>query len=275
MVGHHGRFVWYELMTSDVEAAKAFYAKVVGWDTQDALTPGTAYTLFIARKATVSGLVELPEAARKMGARPRWIGYVGVNDVDATAERAKHLGGAVRVPPKEIPNVSRSSVIADPQMAPLALLKWLHPGQGRPAEAGASGPVGWHELLAADWEKAWAFYSELFGWQKALAETDPTGGTYQLFSAGGQTVGGMRNKPATVPDPYWLYYFNVGDIDAAAKRVTAAHGDIFDGPMRVPGGSWIVHCTDPQGVIFALIGKRSRDSVGYFERVGSPGRRAG
>src|ERR1700730_7902857 len=113
MANYHGRFVWYELKTSDVEAAKAFYAEVVGWGTQDASTPGMAYTLFTAGKAPVSGLLNLPEDARKMGARPSWIGYVGVNDVDAAADRAKHLGGAVQVPPTDIPNVSRFSVIAD------------------------------------------------------------------------------------------------------------------------------------------------------------------
>jgi uncharacterized protein len=274
MVNFHGRFVWYELMTSDVEAAKAFYAEVVGWGTEDASTPGVAYTLFTAGKATVSGLLDLPEDARKMGARPSWIGYVGVDDVDATADRIKHLGGAVRVPPKDIANISRFSVFADPQTATLALFKWLIPGQEQPADLGAPGRVGWHELLAADWETAWAFYSALFGWQKALADTGAMG-TYQPFSAGGQTIGGMFTKPPTEPVPFWLYYFNVGDIDAAAKRVKAGGGQILDGPVEVPGGGWIVQCTDPQGAIFALVGKRSHNGIGYFERVAARGGRVG
>ena len=86
MVNSHGRFVWYELMTTDMAAAKAFYAKVMGWGTQDASMPGMAYTLFTAGATTVSGLMELPEDAKKMGAKPRWIGYVGVDDVDAAAD---------------------------------------------------------------------------------------------------------------------------------------------------------------------------------------------
>ena len=117
----------------------------------------------------------------------------------------------------------------------------------------APGRVGWHELLAADWEKAWAFYSELFGWQKADTDIGAMG-TYQLFSAGGQTIGGMFTKPPTVPVPFWLYYFNVGDIDAAVRRVKAGSGQVLNGPIEVPGGSWIVQCTDPQGAIFALVG---------------------
>jgi predicted enzyme related to lactoylglutathione lyase len=264
MVNSQGRFVWYELMTSDVEAAKAFYSEVVGWGTRDALMPGMAYTLFTAGKASVSGLLDLSEGAKKMGARPSWIGYVGVNDVDAAVERIKDLGGCVHVPPDEIPNVSRFSVVADPQMATLAVFKWLNPGRERPAGLSALGRVGWHELHAGDWEKAWAFYSALFGWQKALADTGAMG-TYQLFSVGGETIGGMFTKTPIVPVPFWLYYFNIGDIDTAAKRVKAGGGRILNGPLQVPGGSWVVQCTDPQGAIFALVGKRSHNRIGKAE----------
>ena len=94
MVGSHGRFIWYELMTTDMEAAKTFYAEVVGWGTQDASTLGIAYTLFTAGEASVSGLMDLSEDARKLGLRPTWLGYVGVNDVDASADRIKQLGGS-------------------------------------------------------------------------------------------------------------------------------------------------------------------------------------
>jgi predicted enzyme related to lactoylglutathione lyase len=267
-VNSHGRFVWYELTTTDVEAAKAFYAEVVGWGTQDTSMPGMAYTLFTVGETPVSGLMILPEDARKLGFRPTWLGYVGVNDVDATADRVKRLGGAVHVPPMDIPNISRISVAVDPQMATIALFKWLTDGQEQPAELDAPGRVGWHELLAADWETAWAFYRELFGWQKADTDTGVMG-TYQLFSAGGQTIGGMFTKPPAVPVPFWLYYFNVGDIDAAVKRVKAGRGQILDSPIEVPGGRWVVQCTDPQGATFALVGKRSHNGIGYFERVAS------
>jgi predicted enzyme related to lactoylglutathione lyase len=251
MVNSHGRFLWYELTTTDTEAAKAFYARVVGWGTQDASTPGMTYSLFTVGEDSVSGLTDLPAAARTMGVKPHWIGYVGVDDVDATAERVKRLGGAVYVPPTDVPNISRFSVVADPQMATLALLKWLKPGQQQPAESGKPGRVGWHELLAADWAKAFAFYRELFGWQKVVTEIDAMG-RYQLFSAGGQTIGGMFTKPPMMPMPFWLYYFNIGDIDAAAERVQAGGGRVLEGPVAVPGGGRVVRCTDPQGAMFAL-----------------------
>src|SRR5882757_7111183 len=111
MVDYHGRFVWYELMTTDMAAARAFYANVVGWGTHDASTPGFAYTLFTARGASACGVIDLPEDARKMGVTPRWTGYVGVDDVDAAAASIKRLGGAVHLPPTDIPGMSRFSVV--------------------------------------------------------------------------------------------------------------------------------------------------------------------
>ncbi len=79
----------------------------------------------------------------------------------------------------------------------------------------------------------------------------------------------MITKSPTMPDPFWLYYFNVSDIDAAAQRVKAGGGEILDGPIDVPGGSWIVRCMDPQGAVFALEGMRGRKPIGYFERAAS------
>ena len=152
MVNSHGRFVWYELMTTDVETAKAFYGNVVGWGTRDAAMPGLAYSLFTAGDTPVTGLMNLPEDMRRTGATPHWIGYVGVDDVDAAVDRIKQLGGAVHVPPTDVPNISRFSVVVDPQMATLTLVKGLKPGQAQSAELGKLGCVSWHELLAADWE---------------------------------------------------------------------------------------------------------------------------
>lgn len=260
VVDQHGRFVWYELLTTDMAAARAFYANVIGWEAQDASASDLAYSLFTAARTPVSGLMELPEQARRMGATPRWVGYVSVNHVDATADLIRHLGGALYVPPTNS-NIGRIAVVADPQTATLALVEGLKPCRHETAEADEQGRVGWHELLAADWKKAFAFYGALFGWQEAEAEVDPTN-AYQLFSVGGQTIGGILTKHPTEPVPFWLYYFNVVDLDVATERVKSDGGRIFEGPFELPGGSWIARCIDPQGAMFALQGQRSRDRIG-------------
>jgi predicted enzyme related to lactoylglutathione lyase len=265
VVNSHGQFVWYELMTTDVEAAKAFYVKVMGWRARDVSLPDAAFALCSAADAPVSGLMNLPQGATAMGAAPHWVGYVGVNDIDAAADLVTRRDGTVYVPPTEIPNTSRFCVFADPQTATLGMLQSIGPERMQPADINAPGRVGWHELLATDTETALGFYGELFDWQKADADVGAMG-PYQRFSAGGQTIGGILAKPASVPAPCWLYYFNVVDIDAAAKRVTAAGGQILDEPIQSPGGAWLVQCADPQGAVFALAGGR-RHVVGYFARA--------
>jgi predicted enzyme related to lactoylglutathione lyase len=269
MADSHGRFVWHELMTTDLKAATAFYAKVVGWGMRDASMPGMSYTLLTTGETSLGGLTTLPEEAKRMGAQPRWLGYVAVNDVDATAQRVAQLGGTIHLPPSDIPDIGRFSVVADPQTATFAVIKWLEPGQMQLDELDKPGRVGWHELLAADGEKAFPFYSELFHWRKAEAEIDPAG-AYQPFSAGEQTIGGMFTKPAAVSMPFWLYYFNTVDIAAAVENVKTLGGKILEGPVEVSGGSRVARCEDPQGAMFALIEKRKDKAVGYFTRGAAP-----
>jgi predicted enzyme related to lactoylglutathione lyase len=260
MINLHGRFAWYELLTTDMTAAKAFYHDVVGWDARDASTSAMTYSLLTFSDVPVAGLMELPEEGRRMGATPRWVGYVFVADVDATADRLKRLGGTVFVPPTDS-NIGRVSIVADPQTATLALVGGLKPDLGQ-VDLQEMGQVGWHELLAADGAKAFAFYHELFGWQKARADTEKVPmQSYQLFAAGDVMTGGMFTKLARVPIPFWLYYFNVPDVGLSAARVIAGGGKVAQGPTELTDGSWIVRCVDPQGAMFALQGKSSLPGV--------------
>jgi uncharacterized protein len=260
-----GRFVWYELITTDMAAARAFYASVVGWELRDASVPGMAYTLCSTARGSVCGLVNVADEAGSVGEKPCWIGYVGVDDVDAAATRAIALGGVVEVVPQTVPAVSRFAIITDPQFVPLGVLKWLMPRPQHPAPD-TQGEIDWHELLAGDEAGAFAFYHALFGWQKAGSEPG-SAGTYQLFSAGGETIGSVMNKPPSAPSPLWLHYFNVGDIDAAVKRATAAGGQVVHGPTEAPGDKWVVQCTDPHGAVFAMMGPRKPGPIGYFKRA--------
>ncbi len=256
MVDQPARFAWYELLTTDVTAASDFYGKVVGWDAKDASTPELAYTVLTASEVPVAGLMDLPEEGRRLGATPRWLGYVAVDDIDATATEIRRSGGAVLLPPTDS-NIGRVSVVADPQKATFALVDGLTCGPRQPGGLDELGRVGWHELLAQDRNRIFDFYGELFGWQKDSDETHPAD-FYQLFSVGGETIGGMLTKLPSVPQPCWLYYFNVDDIGAAAKRVNSGGGRMLQGPIELSEGCWIARCVDPQGALFALQGARGQ-----------------
>ena len=254
MAGHDGRFVWYELMTSDPKAAEKFYAGVVGWKGRDAGMPDMSYTLMGIGSADVAGIMAIPEEAKKMGARPGWIGYVAVEDVDKVAEKVKKAGGQVHRPPDDIPGVGRFTIVADPGGAMFALFKGSNPPpEGSRPAPGTIGTAGWRELMAADLKTAWKFYSDVFGWEKGEAMDMGPAGTYQIFNFGGEMAGGMMTKPAEIPQPFWAYYFNVDGIDAAQKRAEKGGGKIVMGPMEVPGGSWVLAGIDPQGAHFALV----------------------
>jgi predicted enzyme related to lactoylglutathione lyase len=251
-----GNFVWIELMTTDSKAAERFYQHVVGWNMVDAgMTP--PYTLLMAGEAMVGGVMTLPADAAAAGTPPCWTGYVGVDDVDAMAARVTAAGGSVCRLPEDIPGVGRFAVVADPHGAVFIIFKGTGEPQAASPAPDAIGSVGWHELHAGDGAKAFEFYSGLFGWTKTEAIDMGPMGVYQTFAAGGAAaVGGMMTRMPDTPVPFWLYYFNVEAIDAAAGRVTSAGGKVVMGPHQVPGDLWIVQCMDPQGAMFALLSKQ-------------------
>ena len=250
-------FVWYELTTTDAAAAEAFYAEVVGWTLQESGMPGMKYTLLTTDAVPVAGLMALPREACDAGARPGWTGYVGVDDVDAFAGRVTKAGGKVHMPPTDIPNVGRFAIVADPQGAVFALFQ---PSSDMPRQAPdplKPGLPGWHELMAADGSSAFGVYAELFGWTKGETIDMGATGTYQLFTAGKDAIGGMMTKPAEVPIPFWNYYFQVDAIGAAIERLTTGGGKVIHGPVEVPGGAWIVQAFDPQGALFSLVSAKA------------------
>ncbi|MEO8123362.1 MAG: VOC family protein [Burkholderiales bacterium] len=247
------QFVWYELMTSDTSAATKFYEKVLGMSGADGGMPGMNYTIVSAGGAPVGGVMDIPAEAKKMGARPSWIGYVGVADVDAYAVKVKAAGGAIHHAPEDIPQVGRFAVVTDPHGAAFSLFKGSNEEAPPSAPAGTPGHVGWHELHAGDGPAAFAFYSGLFGWTKDEAMDMGAMGVYQLFAAGGATIGGMMTKTPETPEPNWLYYFNVDAVEPAMERVKKGGGQVLNGPMEVPGPMWIAQCTDPQGAMFAVV----------------------
>ena len=250
------RFVWYDVMTTDSKAAESFYRSVIDWDTKDSGMADRSYTLLSIGASMVGGLMPIPEEARAMGARPAWMGYVGVADVDTCAARVKAAGGAVHHAPEDIPGIGRFAVVADPHGAAFILFKGSSGQEPAPVAPGTPGHIGWHELHAGDRESAFAFYAGLFGWTKAEAVDMGPMGIYQTFATDGAPIGGMMTKTPSIPAAFWLYYFNVEAIDAAMTRVSQAGGQIVNGPHQVPGGSWIAQCIDPQGAMFAMVGPK-------------------
>ncbi|HEX4599941.1 MAG TPA: VOC family protein [Gemmatimonadales bacterium] len=245
-----GRFTWHELNTSDPDRAVPFYAKVVGWSVA-AFEGSPGYRTWMTGATPMGGLMRLTEDARRMGAPPHWLMYVGMPDVDAAVRQAQGLGAKVLVPARTIPTVGRFAVLADPQGAAFAVYApAMTPGPDAPA---ALGDFSWHELATSDWQAAWRFYQALFGWDKDETMDMGPAGKYQIFGRAGRQQGGVYNTPSDMPaPPHWLSYVRVANADQAAKTVTGLGGTVVRGPMDVPGGDRIAMCIDPQGVAFAV-----------------------
>lgn len=249
-------FIWYELMTTDREAALAFYSNVLGWTPKDAGMPGGPYTLVAAGPINVGGVMALPPEARDAGARPCWMFYVGVDDVDAYASRVKAAGGRILRGPEDISGIGRSAMAADPHGAPFMMMTPISRDPLPVPAPGAPGHVGWRELHAGDGPAAFQFYSGLFGWIRGEGMDMGKMGVYQLFTLGEEPVGAVMTKMPQVPAPFWMLYFQVDGLDAGMSRVLKNGGMVINGPTQVPGNDWIAQCTDPQGAMFALLAKK-------------------
>ena len=245
-----GRPLWYELMTTDMKAAEAFYKAVVGWTSAPFEGSPQPYTVFNrSGNVPVGGVLTAPDG---MNAPPFWAMYVGVPKLEDAAAHITRLGGSECSPVIAIPNVGRMQMMKDPQGAAFYIFEPANaPGPEGDAQVGEGS---WHELMTTDAPAAMTFYNEVFGWQPSEAMDMGEMGKYQMFNRPHGMIGGMMNKSkemAQVP-PHWAIYFRVPDINSATERIKASGGQILNGPMEVPGGDWIVNAMDPQGAAFAL-----------------------
>jgi len=243
-------FRWYDLRTTDPKAAAAFYTKVVGWGTEQAGSPDNPYTILTTDKGGVAGIGALAGTPDKA---PSWVGYVGVEDVDAAAERLAKAGGTVRTPPADIPGILRRADVTDSQGTPFVIFRGYPEGGPPTGAAGETGHVGWHELVATDATTVFGFYAGQFGWAKTDSFDMGPMGLYQMFSAGGDNLGGMMTQTDKGDPPHWNYYFRVDAAGAAIERLKAAGGTVANGPHQVPTGEWVVQGADPQGASFYLV----------------------
>ncbi len=242
-------FVWYELVTSDIDAALRFYGAVLGWTAQDFDGPGARYAIVSAKGKGVGGVMKLTEGMP----HPFWLGYLGTRDIADSAARFTAAGGTVEHGPWEIPNIGHLVLLSDPQGAGLAMIQPKSSGASEAFAPGTPGHGAWHELHTTDPAAAFAFHADQFGWSKGEVHGIAGVGSYQIFKAGDMQIGGMVRRMDARP-PAWLYYFGVEAINAAMVRIRSAGGTILNGPFQVPGGMFVAQATDPQGAAFALVG---------------------
>jgi len=254
MANAHGEFIWYELMTPDPDASKAFYDDVVGWTIGDKPDGGMDYRMIGAPDGFVGGVLALDADMIAGGAGPTWMGYFGVDDVDASVAAVTAAGGQVHLPANDIPGVGRIAMVSDPQGVPIYVMRGFSDETSTAYSRSGMGHVSWNELQTTDDAAALAFYDATFGIKKVGAMPMGELGDYSFIanSEGGDAIGAvMKTMPGARPG--WGFYFRVPDIDAAKARVETAGGTVTHGPMEVPGGEWVFNAIDPHGAHFGLV----------------------
>lgn len=243
-----GKFVWHDLMTDDVAAARRFYGGLLGWEFEQTTHPrGGDYTLIRAGGHYLGGMVLLEDPA---GADfSRWLPYLSVADVDAAVASTESAGGAALVGPLDLGDIGRAAAVSDPQGAVLGLLR-SRIGDPDDSLAPAPGRVVWNELLAADDAGAAAFYSSLAGFE--VATMPRRGGEYTVLRAQGRERAGIMPRPDTRLEPLWLTYFAVADVTAATKRAAELGGKVLLAPAPELRDGRLAVVTDPSGALLAL-----------------------
>ena len=118
-----GKFSWQELVTKDIEGSRKFYTELLGWTIEEMDMGNGMYSMFMANGVPVAGMVSPPED--KGDVPTSWIGYITVEDLDATVAKAEEMGSKVCIPPTDVPGRGRYAGIADPQGAPIAFWQFL------------------------------------------------------------------------------------------------------------------------------------------------------
>jgi predicted enzyme related to lactoylglutathione lyase len=253
----NGGFIWYELMTPDPNGAKAFYDAVIGWTVGEGTPELNGYRM-IGRSdgGNAGGVLPLTEEMREHGARPIWLGYIAVPDVDRAVSSIEQAGGKALMPAFDIPNIGRIAMVADPQGAPFYVMRATPPEPK--AQSDAFSPteqqrVGWNELSTSDPAAARKFYTGQFGWDDGEFMDMGEMGEYRFLAQDGTRIGALCG---VMPGGHskWRYYIRVPSIAKAKEAAEANGGTIQMGPHQVPTGDYIIIGIDPQGAEFALVG---------------------
>ena len=252
-----GDFIWYELMTPDAEGAKAFYDAVVGWNISEGAPEFGGYRM-IGRSdgGNAGGVLPLTDEMQQHGARPTWLGYVSVADVDQAVAAIEQAGGKGLMPAFDIPNVGRIALVADPQGAPFYVMRATPPepkAQSDVFSPTAEQRVGWNELSTTDPVAARKFYTGQFGWGSDEFMDMGEMGEYRFLEQDGTRIGALCGVMQG-QQPKWRFYFRVPSIAKAKDTAEQKGGTIHMGPHQVPTGDYIIIGSDPQGAEFALVG---------------------
>lgn len=240
----HGRFVWFELLTKDVERATSFYPETLPWRIEPmAMQDGSQYTLIKVGDVGIGGLM-----TPRGEAPTSWVSYVSVADVDETANKIKAAGGTTHIDAFDVPGVGRMQPVSDAQGGMFCLFK---AESGDPSRVEGPGSLHWNELWTQDPQASLEFYEGVLGYTHE--EFPMPNGTYYVLKDGDDARGGILQSPSPELPTMWLQYIDVEDCDATLDRAQQNGATVLSGPMDAEGVGRFGVLRDPLGGVIGVI----------------------
>lgn len=248
---HRGKFVWFDLVTTDVAGARRFYGELLGWTFEQTGTDQDAYTLATVAGAPVAGIARRPVAAKQQQAS-RWVSFISVADVTAGARQVTASGGRLLIPEQVVAGRGTMVVLADPDGAPFGLIDSV---SGDPPDVMAEvGEWIWAVYQSPDAGSAAAFYQDIGGYE--VIDDDRFPGTpHFLLAADGYTRASLAEIPPERLElrPAWLYFVRVSDIKASLAQVVRLGGKVLVETRPEALNGRIAVITDPGGAPLGLM----------------------
>jgi uncharacterized protein len=236
----HGKFVWFEHMSPDVDKAQAFYNALFGWNTMSVPMGEQSYPMIQNQAQVVGGY------RKAAGAAPtHWICFVSVPDVDASFNTIKAMGRRTQQSPTDY-GPGRIAAATDPTGASFAMWKGVE--GDRPDAPTAVGDWHWTELWTSDVPQALAFYQSVFGYG-----VDNMGPDYHLLTMDGKARAGVRPGSDAKGKSMWLPYVAVADCRSTVAKAVSLGATVMEQPVDTPGVGQYAVLIDPFGAPIGVI----------------------
>jgi predicted enzyme related to lactoylglutathione lyase len=233
-----------------VEASRAFYSRLFGWEAQEPSEEFGGYFMFNLNGAPIAGgMGDMGD----MKANNTWKIYLSTDDISTATTKIVEQGGESLAPPMAVADLGLNTVFVDSTGAHLGA--W-QPGTfpGFTAMNEPSAP-SWFELMTRDYAGALDFYRSVFSWQTEIeGDTDDFRYSTLRDPSSGDQLAGVMDASSFLPEgvaPHWSIYWDVEDVDASVATTESLGGTLIDGPQDTPYGR-MATVSDPCGAVFKL-----------------------
>ena len=243
-----GKFIWADLVTDDVPAARNFYNRLFGWQFLNA----GGYYVAMNDSHPICGLFQKPRPADNPAAKPRWFGYISVPNVKKAEQKIIKAGGRTILPPQNFPKRGEQAVFADPEGAIFGVIKT---SSGDPEDfLGGPGDWIWIQLLSRNAQKAGEFYSAVAGYDVVETTESERLNDYVLVSKGfaRATVRNLRTESKDV-NPTWLPYVRVENVQETVRKAKELGGAVLVEPKPELFNGRVAVISDPTGAAIGIL----------------------